>query len=279
MNIISDNECIIDVFEIKTGDHTIFYTTDENDNEYWTCECNNNKKFTKEEEKYFESKKETLETKVEYFVMDLELNYNHGQMLVDKIIKKCIKNNNSSIKYIESFVMKKKNKNKKKDMEPDEYEDEIILKRKNSGDLKNKNKRHKKEMKIKKNTTYILFVTNEDEADPRIYKFNAYNEYLKKSMETLVDLYEKNISLHVDTWNVLFFISDYLSDNYKISKELIQKNFYDEEMIRKVFEVLPNNLLDSLSLTGVHFIKHLEVKDIKKYSKKKTLVAILTEYC
>ncbi len=58
----------------------------------------------------FENKKKTLKTKVKSFVyMDLELNYNDREILVDKIIAKCLENNNTTEKYIKSYLEHIKN--------------------------------------------------------------------------------------------------------------------------------------------------------------------------
>ena len=164
----------------------------------------------------------------------------------------------------------------------------LDLKRKNSGDLENKNKKHKKEEKVKKNNTYILFVSSEDEQEPRIYEFNAYNKYLKKSMDILIDLYDADIHLHTDVWNMLFFISEFIDKYTKklglinlISKKVIRHNFDNENMIQEVLVyTLPKKLLKSLCDDNqIPFIKQLEAKDIAKYGKKKTLIAYVTDYC
>ena len=160
---------------------------------------------------------------------------------------------------------------------------ELDLKRKNSGDLKNKNKKHKKE-NIR--NTYILFVTtNEDEAEPltppRIYKFNAYNKYLESSIKIVIDLLDKDINMHVDTWNTLFFISEHIvactGGSYEMNRKTIEHNF-SKEFVHNVFKILPEALLVTHYGIMAPFIKELQVKDIVKYSRKKTLIGYLMNY-
>lgn len=120
---------------------------------------------------------------------------------------------------------------------------------------------------------------NEDN-NIRIFKFNAYNKSLERSIEVVIDLYKKNTSLQIDAWDVLDFISDYLSKmtlEGNISKQCIEEEF-SKELVQKVWEVLPDDLLLTLNSSGgrLCFIKSVTAKEFKKYSRKKIRVAILT---